>query len=56
MSTKAAQQAAANAEKLKRYVRVGFEGAEASYKQVPRYRMTAVNINRIFNCDVEFLC
>ena len=55
-SAKAAAQAAANAEKLKRYVRVGFEGAEASYKQVPRYRMTVVNINRLFSCDVEFLC
>ena len=55
MASKAALQAAENAEKLKRYVRVGFEGVESTYKMVPRYRMSVMNVNRLFACDVEFL-
>ena len=38
-----------------KYVRVGFQGAPASCKQVMRYRMTPNNINSLFNCDIEFL-
>lgn len=38
-----------------KYVRVGFQGAPASTKQVMRYRMTPNNINSLFNCDIEFL-
>ena len=38
-----------------KYVRVGFQGAPASTRQVMRYRMTPNNINSLFNCDIEFL-
>jgi len=37
------------------YVRVGFKGDEGSFRMMPRFRLTAANINRVFNCDVEFL-
>ncbi len=45
---------AALAQKQK-FVRVGFEGAPNSLKQIPRDRMTILHINHVFNCDVEFL-
>ena len=38
-----------------KYVRIGFQGAPASYKQVLRYSLSPNNINAIFNSDVEFL-
>ena len=38
-----------------KYVRVGFQGAPTSYRQVMRYRMTPNNINSLFSCDIEFL-
>ena len=49
-----AAEAAAAAEKLRKFVRVGFEGAPASYKQIPRHRLLPSVINRLFSCDVEF--
>ena len=38
-----------------KYVRVGFQGAPSSFRQVMRYRMTPNNTNSLFNCDIEFL-
>jgi hypothetical protein len=54
MSAAAAIREAALAAKQK-FVRVGFEGAPNSLKQIPRDRMTPAHLNRVFNCDVEFL-
>lgn len=37
------------------FVRIGFQGDHKSLKQVPRTRLVPSNINKIFNCDIEFL-
>jgi hypothetical protein len=37
------------------FVRVGLEGDPSSVRQIPRFRLNVGNINRVFNCDVEFL-
>lgn len=37
------------------FVRVGFKGDPTSVRQIPRFRLTTANINRVFNCDAEFL-
>lgn len=37
------------------FVRVGFQGDATSVRQIPRFRLNPQNVNRVFNCDVEFL-
>lgn len=37
------------------FVRIGFQGDAGSVRQIPRFRLNPANINRVFNCDVEFL-
>jgi hypothetical protein len=37
------------------YVRVGFKGDPSSVRMMQRFRLNAGNVNRVFNCDVEFL-
>ena len=36
-------------------VRVGFQGRPSSIRKVPRNRLKPGHINRMFDCDVEFL-
>ena len=43
------------AERRALFVRVGMRGNAASVKLVPRFRLNPANVNRVFNCDVEFL-
>lgn len=37
------------------FVRIGFAGDPKSNRQMPRFRLTPANVNKVFNCDVEFL-
>lgn len=37
------------------FVRIGFQGEPGSVRQIPRFRLNPLNVNRVFNCDVEFL-
>ena len=37
------------------FVRIGFQGEPGSIRQIPRFRLNPLNVNRVFNCDVEFL-
>lgn len=43
------------AERKNAFVRIGFENDPESFKQLPRFRLTIMNVNRVFNCDVEYL-
>lgn len=36
-------------------VRIGFEGEPSTFKNVPRFRLNPATINKLFNCDIEFL-
>lgn len=36
-------------------VRIGFEGRSETIKRIPRSQLKPGYINRLFNCDVEFL-
>ena len=37
------------------FVKVSMPKDEANAKQIPRFRLNPANINRVFNCDVEYL-
>jgi hypothetical protein len=37
------------------FVRIGFQGEASSVRQIPRFRLNPANVNRVFNCDVEYL-
>ena len=37
------------------FVRIGFAGDAKSNRQMPRFRLNPSNVNKVFNCDVEFL-
>ena len=36
-------------------VRIGFEGEPSTFKNVPRFRLNPTAVNKVFNCDIEFL-
>ena len=37
------------------FVRVGMPNQPDGVKQIPRFRLNPANVNRVFNCDVEYL-
>ena len=37
------------------YVRVGLEDDATTQRSIPRHRLTVAHINKLYNCDVEFL-
>lgn len=42
-------------QRLRLFIRVGIQGNAEAHKQIPRIKMTKVNLDRVFEMDVAFL-